>query len=209
MRGDTRSVSADFLMPDVMLLAYRHGFFPMADELTGRIEWHRPDPRAIIPVNGIRISQSTQKLVRRGTFSITYDTCFRTVMEHCANRPERWISDDLVDAYTHLHEQGFAHSVEAWQNNRLVGGLYGVHIGSAFMGESMFSLVSNASKVAFAHLALTLRANHFRLLDTQYINHHTASLGAVEIPDAVYAAMLASAVETWTDFAPDSAKATP
>lgn len=202
MRGDSRSAETNFLMPEVMLLAYRHGFFPMADEYSGRVEWHRPDPRAIIPIHGILISQSTQKLVRRGAFRISIDTCFRTVMEHCANRPDRWISDELIDAYTLLHEQGWAHSVEAWQDDRLVGGLYGVHIGAAFMGESMFSLVSNASKVAFAHLASILISNDFRLLDTQYINHHTASLGAVEVPDAVYAAMLADATEAWSAFAP-------
>jgi leucyl/phenylalanyl-tRNA--protein transferase len=207
MRGDSRSGNAEFLMPDVMLLAYRHGFFPMADDMTGRVEWHRPDPRAIIPIHGIRISTSTRKLLRRRVFHISYNTCFRTVMEHCANREERWISDELIDAYCLLHEQGHAHSIEAWQDGRLVGGLYGVHIGAAFMGESMFSHVSNASKVAFAYLAATLITNGFRLLDTQYINNHTASLGAVEVPDAVYTAMLADATETSCPFTPPCADA--
>lgn len=189
-----RSVGSSMLLPEVLLVGYRNGFFPMADSATGRITWHRPDPRAIIPLDAVHISRSLRKIIERGTFRVTIDHAFDDVIRACSERHETWISDDIVAAYSHLHDLGFAHSVESWNDDGLVGGLYGVHIGGAFFGESMFSRVSNASKVAFSHLAAHLRLRGFRLLDTQYINEFTASLGAIEIPDSVYSVLLADAL---------------
>jgi len=194
MLGASQHGSDITLLPEVVLLAYRHGFFPMADAETGQIDWHRPDPRAIIPLNGITLTTSLRKTLRRNVFRISVDTCFRDVMESCAQRNDTWISDDMIDAYSELHSLGYAHSVEAWQGNLLVGGLYGVHIGGAFMGESMFSTATDASKVAFAHLAAILITNGFSLLDTQYINDHTARFGAIEVSDASFQLLLGEAV---------------
>lgn len=194
MSATSRSGSKDLLDPAVLELAYRNGFFPMADTDTGTILWHRPDPRAIIPIDQIRISKSLRKTLRKQHFTVTTDTCFEDVMTHCAARPDVWISPPMIEAYTMLHQMGMAHSVETWLDGVLVGGLYGVHLGGAFFGESMFSDVTDASKVAFAHLAAILHVRGFRMLDTQYINPHTASLGAVEIPDALYQVLLADAL---------------
>lgn len=186
--------SRSLLLPEMLLVGYRNGFFPMAEPDTGRILWHRPDPRAIIPLQDVPMPRSLRQVLRRGTFSVTLDACFEDVIRACADREDSWISEDIVQAYTGLHEMGHAHSIETWLDGRLVGGLYGVHLGAAFFGESMFSTDSNASKVAFAHLVAILRANGFRLLDTQYINPFTASLGAIEIPDAAYQILLADAL---------------
>jgi leucyl/phenylalanyl-tRNA---protein transferase len=186
--------SSTLLLPEMLLVGYRNGFFPMAEPDTGKILWHRPDPRAIIPLHDVPIPRSLRQVLRRGTFTVTLDACFEDVIRACGDRDDSWISEDIVLAYTGLHEMGHAHSIETWLDGRLVGGLYGVHLGAAFFGESMFSTVSNASKVAFAHLVAILRANGFRLLDTQYINTFTASLGAIEIPDAAYQMLLADAL---------------
>lgn len=166
----------------------------MAESGTGRIAWHRPDPRAIIPMDHVHVSRSLRQAIQRKTFRITFNTAFETVIARCSVRDESWISEEIIEAYTGLHDMGYAHSVEAWQGSTLVGGLYGVHIGAAFFGESMFSTVSNASKVAFAHLVSRLAHRGFRLLDTQYINDFTESLGAIEIADADYTALLADAI---------------
>lgn len=186
--------SSTLLLPEMLLVGYRNGFFPMAEPDTGKILWHRPDPRAIIPLHDVPIPRSLRQVLRRGTFTVTLDACFEDVIRACGDRNDSWISEGIVLAYTGLHEMGQAHSIETWLDGRLVGGLYGVHLGAAFFGESMFSTVSNASKVAFAHLVAILRANGFRLLDTQYINAFTASLGAIEIPDAAYQMLLADAL---------------
>lgn len=186
--------SSTLLLPEMLLVGYRNGFFPMAEPDTGKILWHRPDPRAIIPLHDVPIPRSLRQVLRRGTFTVTLDACFEDVIRACGDRDDSWISEDIVLAYTGLHEMGHAHSIETWLDGRLVGGLYGVHLGAAFFGESMFSTVSNASKVAFVHLVAILRANGFRLLDTQYINAFTASLGAIEIPDAAYQMLLADAL---------------
>jgi len=183
-------------MPDVLLVGYRNGFFPMAEERSGRIVWHRPDPRAIIPLDDVHISRSLLKTLRKRTFRITMDTAFREVITQCADRDQSWISPEIIQAYCDLHESGHAHSIESWVGEELVGGLYGVSLAGAFFGESMFSRRSDASKVAFAHLIAVLRLRGFRLLDTQYINDFTESLGAVEIPDAIYQLMLADALDT-------------
>ena len=182
------------LLPDVLLLGYRNGFFPMADPDLGRILWHRPEQRGVIPLDRVKISRSLRKEIERGTFTVTINEAFSNVIQGCAAREDTWINDEIIDAYTELHHLGHAHSVEAWHHGQLAGGLYGVSIGGAFFGESMFSVVSNASKVAFAHLVYRLNSRGYRLLDTQYVNDFTASLGAIEIPDVVYQMLLADAL---------------
>ncbi|MCX6141226.1 MAG: leucyl/phenylalanyl-tRNA--protein transferase [Candidatus Kapabacteria bacterium] len=184
----------NIILPEVILVGYRNGFFPMGEPTTGRVLWHRPDPRAIIPLDGVNIPRSLRQTLRKAPYRITINACFREVIEACADREDTWIAEDVIDAYTELHEMGVAHSMEAWAGDELVGGLYGVAIGGAFFGESMFTRQRDASKVTFAHLAHRLNQRGFRLLDTQYINDFTASLGAVEIPDAVYQTMLATAL---------------
>ncbi len=186
---------------DVILMAYERGFFPMAEE-DGEILWHRPDPRAIIPLDAVMISTSLRKVMQRNTFTITVNTAFEEVIAACADRPVTWISPDIITAYQELHDMGFAHSVEAWVHGELVGGLYGVALGGAFFGESMFSRRSNASKAAFAWLVEHLRTKNFTLLDTQYINDFTASLGAVEVSDPQYQVLLAHALKASCVFEP-------
>ncbi len=156
----------------------------MSDE-SGKISWYCPDPRTIIPIETYKPSKSLRPIINRGTFEIRINQQFEQVMRFCA-LPRKddggiWISEDLIIAFTHLHKNGFAHSVEAYQNNQLVGGLYGVCIGGVFYGESMFSHVSNASKVAFHHLIKILKENDFVLLDTQFMNDNVKRYGAIEI----------------------------
>lgn len=194
------SSSRSLLVPEMLLLGYRNGYFPMAESETAEIYWHRPDPRAIIPLELAHISSSVLKDIRRNAFRVTVDTAFEQVIRGCANRESSWISEEIIDAYVGLHAMGYAHSIESWHNGTLVGGLYGVHIGAAFFGESMFSTKTNASKVAFAYLVAILRANGTVLLDTQYINPFTASLGAIEISDADYQRLLADAINRHSSF---------
>jgi leucyl/phenylalanyl-tRNA--protein transferase len=195
-----RARSTTTLVPEVLLLGYRNGFFPMADPDTGRVHWHRPDPRGIIPLDKVHFSRSLRQTLRRNVYRITVDERFAQVISACSERDDTWISDDIIDAYTELHALGHAHSVEAWDGTELVGGLYGVAVGGAFFGESMFSIKSNASKVAFAHLVHRLRERGFRLLDTQYVNDFTESLGATEIPDVLYQFLLADALAREVSF---------
>ena len=178
-----RNIGSSTLLPDVLLVAYRNGFFPMADPDTHQIMWHRPDPRAVIPLDSIRVPRSLKQVIRKGTFNVTTDAAFTLVIKQCSLRDDTWISDEIIEAYEELHQMGFAHSFEVWEADELVGGLYGVAINGAFFGESMFSRKSNASKVAFVHLVAHLNVCGFRLLDTQYINEFTAQLGAIEIHD--------------------------
>lgn len=196
MRSSTQSL----LVPHALLIGYRNGFFPMADAYTNEITWHRPDPRAVFFVHDVRIPKSVRSIINKQTFTITINTCFEQVMRGCANREESWISEDFIAAYTQLHHMGYAHSVETWLGEELVGGLYGVAIGSVFFGESMFSYVSNASKVAFGVLINRLKEQGFTLLDSQYINSFTESLGAVEIPDSRYTHLLTKAVSSDVSF---------
>jgi len=195
-----RSNGTTTLIPEVLLMGYKNGFFPMADSASGKMQWHRPDPRAIIPLDAVRIPRSLRQVLRKQLFSVTTNTAFARVVQLCANREDTWINDDIVDAYTALHHLGYAHSIESWQNGVLVGGLYGVSINGAFFGESMFSLQSNASKVAFAFLVNRLLALRFTLLDTQYINEFTESLGAIEVPDVIYQQLLGKALSQDTCF---------
>ena len=180
------------LTPEILIAAYSQGYFPMAED--DEIYWHWPDPRAIIPLNGIKISRSLRQVLKKGIFETTVNKAFKTVMEQCAERRSTWISEEFIRSYTELHARGNAHSIETWRDGELVGGLYGVAIGGAFFGESMFSTATDASKVAFVRLTEVLKIQGFMLLDTQYINPHTESLGAIEIPGALYFSTLQKAL---------------
>ncbi|QQR85735.1 MAG: leucyl/phenylalanyl-tRNA--protein transferase [Flavobacteriales bacterium] len=169
------------LSVEVLLHAYAQGLFPMGND-GGGIDWYCPDPRAIIPIEAAMPNRTMRKILRSGRFVFTFDTAFTDVMQACADREDTWITDRMVHAYTELHHAGHAHSAEAWEDGALVGGIYGVSIGAAFFGESMFSRADNAGKAAFQHLMAQLRSRDFRLFDSQIINDFTRTLGAVEIP---------------------------
>ncbi len=178
------------LYPEVLISAYRQGYFPMADEENGKIYWHSPDPRAIIPLDKITTPRSLRQYFKKHPMEFRVDTNFEYIIKKCADRAETWISPEIIDAYIAFHYMGFAHSVETYMDGKIVGGLYGVTLGGAFFGESMFSEVSNASKAAFYFLAYRLMERGFILLDSQYLNEFTQSLGAVEIPKATYLKIL-------------------
>jgi leucyl/phenylalanyl-tRNA--protein transferase len=166
---------------ELLLSAYASGIFPMADERTGEIGWYSPDPRGILPLDGLKVSRSLRQTMKKQKFSVVCDRAFETVMRRCAEREETWISEGLIRSYVRLHAMGCAHSVEAWQ-------------GDALVGESMFSIVSEASKICLVALVGRLRERHFELLDTQYLTPHLASLGAVEIPRDEYLERLRKAI---------------
>ena len=173
------------LSPDDILNGYINGIFPMA-EADGTIYWYSPNPRAIIPLDTYKPSKSLRPVLNKNYFEIRIDSDFEGVMRGCAapriKEPGTWISEDIIESYSELHRFGYAHSVEAYRENRLVGGLYGVSINGVFFGESMFTVESNASKVAFHYLIEILKHNGFRLLDTQFINDNVLRYGAIEIP---------------------------
>lgn len=175
---------------------YVNGYFPMADGL-GEITWHYPVFRAVFSITEYKPKKSLKASLKPGVFEWSINHAFEDVIRQCAlprNKHDgTWLNEELINAYVELHKKGFAHSIEVYKEQSLVGGLYGVQIGSAFFGESMFSLVSNASKVAFHHLMQRLKENNFMLLDSQYLNDHTEMLGAVEIPDFVFTALLRQA----------------
>lgn len=191
------------LTPHLLLNAYSQGIFPMADD-DGTIYWYDPDPRAIIPLDSFHIPRSLARTVRQGGFEIRFDTAFWAVMQACAepgpSREKTWISQEILLAYTELHQLGFAHSVETWIDNRLVGGLYGVSLGGLFAGESMFSRVTDASKIALVYLVERLRQRGFALLDTQFMTEHLRRFGTVEISRTEYKTRLAHALTIWTQF---------
>ncbi len=182
------------LTPELLIRAYCAGVFPMADSRRGRLRWYAPDPRAIIPLDGFHVPRSLARTIRRGVFEVRVNTAFGDVIRACAARDETWISDEIIGAYEALHALGLAHSVESWQGHELAGGLYGVALGGAFFGESMFSRAADASKVALTALVDRLRARGFVLLDTQFLTPHLARFGAVEIPREEYLARLAAAL---------------
>ncbi len=186
-------VGAD-LEPGTLLAAYRSGIFPMPVD-GGVLAWWSPEPRGVIPLDGLRISRSLQRSL--GHYDVTIDQAFPTVVEACADpdRPHGWITDTIVAAYTRLHELGWAHSVEAWSDGRLAGGLYGVAVGGFFAGESMFHRQTDASKVALVHLVDVLVAGGATLLDVQWSTPHLASLGAVEVSRAEYLERLGAALD--------------
>lgn len=179
------------LCPERLLQAYRHGIFPWYND-DQPILWWSPNPRAVLFPDKLHVSRSLKRTLRSNVLTLTLDTCFREVMTQCAGpRPQypeggTWITDDMLDAYTRLHELGYAHSVETWQNGRLVGGLYGVAIGGAFFAESMFTKVDDASKVALVKLVTQLQSWNFRLMDCQQFSPHVSRFGAEEIPRSAF-----------------------
>ena len=189
------------LTPELVLAAYCQGLFPMARSRRGPIEWFRPDPRAIFDPQRVHLSRRLLRTVRSGRFELRINADFAAVIAACAAREETWISPDVEHVYGALHARGFAHSVEAYQGGALVGGLYGVAIGGAFMGESMFHRATDASKVCFAHLVARLRERGFVVLDTQFLTEHLASLGAYYVSAAEYDELLAHALQLDCRFA--------
>jgi len=188
------------LDPGLLRLAYARGYFPMPHPDTGEILWFSPDPRAIIPLGGFHCSRSLARTLRLGAFEISMDRDFAGVMAGCAERTETWITDEFKTAYGRLHAEGDAHSLEVWQEDKLVGGVYGVALGRAFFAESMFHRVTDASKVALYHLVERLRQQDMLLLEVQFLTSHLASLGAVEIPREQYLRRLAAALKTTSRF---------
>lgn len=185
------------LTTEMLLTAYCSGAFPMAVNARGDIRWFAPDPRGIIPIDDrFHIPHGLKRTLKKEPFTIKVDQAFAEVIRHCSTaHGETWISAEIIRAYCELHALGFAHSVETWQNDALVGGLYGVHIRGAFFGESMFHHVTDASKCALVALVERLRAGGFALLDTQWTTPHLQQFGACEIPQAEYHKLLAEALE--------------
>lgn len=184
------------LTPELLLNAYASGVFPMSE---GRddpeVFWIDPRRRGVLPLDGLHISRSLARRMRRGGYSVTLNKDFAGVVDACADRPETWINDEIRAQYIALHRLGHAYSLEIWQDDALIGGVYGVTLGAAFFGESMFSRATDASKLALAHLVDHLRRCRYRLFDTQFITDHLASLGAVEISRASYRSQLAEALK--------------
>ena len=181
--------------PNFVVEAYKKGYFPMAEHRHGDIYWHSPDPRAIIPLDKVHIPKNMRKKLKKDIFSFTINYDFKYVLERCSERTITWINDDIIDTYTRIHNMGYANSVEAWHNDEIVGGLYGVTIGGAFFGESMFNDVSDSAKAAFYFLVERMKSKDYLLLDSQYINPFTQQLGAVEIPKSLYMILLRQALE--------------
>jgi leucyl/phenylalanyl-tRNA---protein transferase len=193
------------LTPDLLLQAYAAGIFPMAESADDpELFWVDPQRRGIIPLEAFHVPRRLRRTVRNGSFEIRCDTAFAEVMRSCAaatsERPQTWINEEIVEIYTALFRRGAAHSVEAWLDGTLVGGLYGVHIGAAFFGESMFSRVTDASKVALVHLVARLRRGGFVLLDTQFTTAHLERFGAIEITRREYHARLKAALSRAAQF---------
>jgi leucyl/phenylalanyl-tRNA--protein transferase len=180
--------------PELLLQGYRLAVFPMAMD-DDSIGWFSPDPRAIIPLEKFHVPHALRRVVRKGIFEIKIDNHFGEVIRACARRNETWINREIIESYERLHELGCAHSVEAWSKGKLAGGLYGVVVGGAFFGESMFHRERDASKIALVALVEHLRARKFELLDTQWITPHLRQFGATEISRAHYLRLLARAVE--------------
>ena len=185
---------ATSLTPELVLYGYQHGVFPMADPDDGAVYWYRPERRGLLPLDDFHVPKNLARLVRRGRFTGTADRAFPAVIRACAARSTTWISSEIIDVYTALHRWGYAHSIECWDGDALVGGLYGVALGGAFFGESMFHRATDASKVALVHLVRRLKAGGFVLLDTQYVTEHLRQFGAIEIPGDAYERRLAAAL---------------
>jgi leucyl/phenylalanyl-tRNA---protein transferase len=182
-----------------VLRAYRDGFFPMGCG-DGRLRWFSPDPRGVLPLDNFKLPRGFRRALPRLDFTVTVNTVFDQVVSGCADRAETWIDPAIARVYAQLHLQGAAHSVEVWSSGRLAGGLYGVQIGGAFFGESMFSRVSEASKLALLSLVEILRERNFGLLDIQWVTDHLETFGAVEVRRAVYLRMLQVALASDRNF---------
>lgn len=191
------------LTPQLLLNAYCQGVFPMAEH-DGAIYWYDPDPRAIIPLDKFHIPRRLARTIRKGGFSVRFDTAFLQVVQACAEsapgREATWINGEIINSYCQLNRLGYAHSVEVWIDNQLTGGLYGVTIQGLFAGESMFSWVTDSSKIALAYLVEHLRYRSFVLLDTQFMTEHLRRFGAIEIPREEYKRRLAYALTVNTQF---------
>ena len=187
------------LTPEIVLRAYAEGLFPMAESRDDpTLFWVSPEQRGVIPLDGFHVSKRLARTVRGDVFGVTTDLAFTDVMRGCAEpapgRAQTWINDEILRLYSALHAAGYAHSVECWRDGALVGGLYGISLGAAFFGESMFSRQRDASKVALVHLVAQLKRGGYRLLDTQFLTTHLASFGALEIPRLAYLAQLEDAL---------------
>jgi leucyl/phenylalanyl-tRNA--protein transferase len=193
------------LTPDILLRTYAAGIFPMAETADDpTLFWVDPDRRGVLPLDAFHVSRKLQRTLRAAPFDVRLDTAFAAVIGECGaarpDRPSTWINGEIVRLYIGLHWMGHAHSVETWRDGRLVGGLYGVALGGAFFGESMFSREEDASKVALCHLVARLRRGGFRLLDTQFVTKHLTQFGAHEVERADFRTMLAHALEINADF---------
>lgn len=189
-----------YIRPAVLIAAYRGGMFPMAMDNRGEIGWFSPDPRGVIPLDEFHIPHGLKRTLRKEPFEIRVDTAFSEVMQGCSQRRTTWISREIITSYEKLFELGYAHSVEAWSDGELCGGLYGIAIGGAFFGESMFTRKTDASKVALVYLVNRLREKRFQLLDTQWATEHLSRFGCVEIPRYEYLRQLNRALLVTTTF---------
>lgn len=190
---------------DLLLKAYAQGYFPMAESAQAKdVFWVDPDHRGVIPLDAFHIPKRLQQTVRHDPFRVTVDKAFGGIMRACAaaehGRANTWINDIILELYERLHQEGHAHSIECWREGKLVGGLYGVSLGAAFFGESMFHNARDASKVALVHLAARLKVGGYRLLDTQFVTPHLRQFGAIEMPRITYHAALRQAVHGTADF---------
>ncbi len=198
------------LSSERLLEAYRLGIFPWYSE-DQPILWWSPDPRLILELEELRISRSLRKIIRKGVFKVTFDGAFEEVIQACASVPRQgqqgtWITREMQEAYIDLHRLGYAHSVESWREGKLAGGLYGVSLGNAFFGESMFHRVTDASKAALAAIVPYLARRGYTLFDVQWTNAHTRSLGAIDIPRSEYQSRLASALRQQITFRKDEGR---
>ncbi len=196
------------LTPDILLEAYAAGIFPMAESADDQeLFWVDPNRRGVLPLDGFHVPRRLQRVLRRGRFEVRVDSAFAAVIRGCAEasetRPATWINDEIQRLYSALFERGAAHSVECWRDGELVGGLYGISLGAAFFGESMFSRATDASKVALVDLVLRLRRGGYRLLDTQFLTPHLAQFGGIEISRARYHRLLAEALRYRASFPRD------
>ncbi|WP_395710880.1 leucyl/phenylalanyl-tRNA--protein transferase [Reyranella sp.] len=202
------------ITPDLLLQAYRIGVFPMGERRDDpKLYWLDPRRRAVLPLDGFHLPHRLARTIRAGRFQVTADTAFTETVLACAEprpgHPESWINGPIVELYTELHRRGHAHSVECWSDGQLVGGLYGVSVGAAFFGESMFSRQRDSSKVALVHLVARLIVGRFRLLDCQFMTDHLRSFGAIEIAREEFRPLLAAAIEQSADFQRDLGGADP
>ncbi len=196
------------LSPELLIRAYASGVFPMSESRSdSAIFWVDPKERGILPLDDFHVPKSLRKALKRNPFDIRTDTAFAEVIAACAQssrgREDTWINDEIIRAYTELHHLGHVHSIECWQGDTLVGGLYGVRLGAAFFGESMFSRATDASKVALTHLVARLRLGGFKLLDTQFVTNHLKRFGAIEIPARDYLVLLDDALNAKAHYLTD------
>lgn len=188
------------LSTDLLKFAYAQGYFPMPDPQTEDILWYSPDPRAIMPLDKFRVSRSLQRSLYNRGYTVTFDKAFSKVMEGCADRKETWINDEFKRAYGRMHSEGYAHSVEVWLGEALVGGVYGVSLHGAFFAESKFHRATDASKVALFHLIDRMRLQGMLLLEVQFMTPHLKSLGAIEVPADKYKELLGEALASRARF---------